>query len=265
MSRIAPAFILLTITGILILGPLVVRIDPMTTDADHQLQPPDSHHLLGTDLLGRDVLSRAIHGGGMTLSVAFAAALFAACAGLPLGWFAGLKLPVMSHALMILINAFLAIPGLVISLVVLTLLGRGSWPMIVALAVSQVAPFAFVVRSAVRSIQSAGFVEAGISMGATRLRIFRDHILPNIAPAVLAYSGVVFSYVLINGAALSFLGVGNEPGVPDWGVMLAEGRAAFRSAPWISLAPGIAITLTVWAVNRIADDVGARNQGASVV
>jgi ABC-type dipeptide/oligopeptide/nickel transport system permease subunit len=81
----------------------------------------------------------------------------------------------------------------------------------------------------------------------------RNHILPNIGMTMLAYAGVVFSYSILNGAALTFLGLGGEPGTPDWGVMLAEGRMAFRVAPWIGLVPGVAITATVWAVNRLAD------------
>jgi ABC-type dipeptide/oligopeptide/nickel transport system permease subunit len=113
-------------------------------------------------------------------------------------------------------------------------------------------------RNAVLTIRSETYVDAAVALGANSLYILWQHILPNIRPALLAYSGVVFSYTLLNSAALSFLGVGNEPGTPDWGVILAEGRAAFRTAPWIGIAPGVAITLLVWAVNDLADRVGAR-------
>ncbi len=130
--------------------------------------------------------------------------------------------------------------------------------MVVAMGVSQAAPLAYVTRSAIRLAREMGFVDAAISLGASPAYVLIHHVLPGTLPTVLAYLGVIFSYVLLNGAALSFLGLGNEPGTPDWGVMLAEGRAAFRTAPWIGLAPGMAITLVVWSVNTLVDELSSR-------
>ncbi len=255
--RSVSGLVLLIIVGLVLIGPVFVHVDPLRTNTEAQLQPPNSQYLFGTDLLGRDVFNRTLHGGRMTLFVAAISTLLAAAIGIPVGGAAGMWPERIGSLLMIGINALLAIPGLIVALVVVTLLGRGSLPLIVALGIAQIAPFAYMTRTTVLSIRSETYVEAAHSLGATSFRILWQHLLPNTWPALLAYGAVVFSFMLLNGAALSFLGVGNEPAVPDWGVMLAEGRAAFRTAPWIGIAPGVAITLLVWAVNDVADRIGA--------
>jgi peptide/nickel transport system permease protein len=166
------------------------------------------------------------------------------------GTFAG-----VDHLVAVLINAVLAFPGLLLALLIMTLLGQGAVPLALATGITQIAPYARVTRSAVISIRSLGYVDAARGLGATRLRLVVAHILPNILTTILAYTGVIFAYAILNSAALSFLGLGGEPGVPDWGVMLYEGRQAFRSAPWIAAAPGLAITLTVILVNRAVDRI----------
>jgi len=244
--------ILVVIFGIIVLGPLFITTDPLTTNPEIQLQPPDGQHPLGTDLLGRDVLSRVVHGGRQSLIVATLATLWSAGAGLIVGGVTGLSRYDFD---LLVINATLAVPSLVIALVILTLLGRGTGPLVIALGFSQIAPFAFVTRSAVRLALAEGYVEAAYSLGASRFYVLTHHIFSRVLPTLVAYTGVVFSYTLLNGAALSFLGIGHEPGIPDWGTMLAEGRANFRTAPWIGLAPGVAITLIIWSVNEMADQL----------
>jgi ABC-type dipeptide/oligopeptide/nickel transport system permease subunit len=257
MIRIA-VFVLFLIVALTMIAPWLSPMDPMLTNTAGQLLPPNHDHLLGTDLLGRDVLSRVLYGGRQTLINASLATGIAVSAGVTLGLLARTG-QLVDRAVVWLINALLAIPGLVLALVIITLLGRGNIPLAVAVGLSQVAPFGFVVRFAGRTIQSRVYVEAARSFGATQTWINLYHILPNIRPAILAYSGVIFSYCILNVAALSFLGLGGEPGTPDWGTMLADGRIAFRSAPWISIAPGIVISLTVWAVNTLADGVANRH------
>lgn len=247
-----PLLILLGVVLLVVFAPVVVSADPMQTSGV-QLQPPGGDHLLGTDLLGRDVLSRALYGGRRTLIIATLATVFAVVPGTLLGLIAGTLRGKLDVIIVTLLNALLAFPALVLALVVLTLLGAGILPLAVATGMAQVASYGRVTRSAVIAVRSAGYVEAAHALGATRLQIMANHILPNIEMTLLAYAGVVFSYGILNGAALTFLGLGGEPGTPDWGVMLAEGRTAFRVAPWIGLVPGLAITATVWAVNRLAD------------
>jgi peptide/nickel transport system permease protein len=137
--------------------------------------------------------------------------------------------------------------------VILTLLGRGIVPLSLAVGIALIASHARLTRSAVIQVRSMAYIEAAQAVGASRWHILRAYILPNIQPTLLAYTAVIFSYSILNGAALSFLGLGSEPGVPDWGAMLYENRATLLTAPWASLAPGVAITLTVLAANALAD------------
>jgi peptide/nickel transport system permease protein len=236
-----------------LLVPKLAPYDPMQTDPANQLAPPSRVHLLGTDLLGRDVLSRALDGGQHTLLIAALATGIAVIPGVLLGLLALSR--AVDRAVTVLTNAVLAFPGLLLALLVLTLVGQGAVALALATGVTQIAPCARVIRAAVISLRSSGYVEAARSLGANNLRLIATHILPNILPTVLAYTGVIFAYTILNSAALSFLGLGGQPGIPDWGVMLYEGRQAFRVAPWIAFAPGLAITLTVMLVNRAADHV----------
>lgn len=249
------ALLLLSLVVIVLIGPLLLPIDPLRTEPEAPLQPPSHEHLFGTDLLGRDVFSRVLHGGRITLSIASLSTALALVTGTLVGGAAGIWPNHVGRAVTIGLSALLAIPGLITALVVVTLIGRGGLSLVLALAVTQMAPVAYMTRTAMVSVRSETYIEAAIGLGAPSLHNLWEHILPNIQPVLLAYTGVVFSYTLLNGAALSFLGVGNEPGIPDWGVMLAEGRASFRTAPWVSIAPGIAITLLVWAVNDLADHI----------
>jgi peptide/nickel transport system permease protein len=251
------------ILGLVILivafAPLITSTDPMKTNPQIQFRPPSRENLLGTDSLGRDVLSRLLYGGRQTLSTAATALVIALVPGVVLGLVAGSEQGWLDQIIIVFINVLLSIPGLMIALLILTLLGRGILPLAVAIGISQIAPCASVVRSAVMAIRSSTYIAAGYGLGANRWYILIRYILPNIQSTLWAYAGVIFSYSILNSAALSFLGLGSELGVPEWGRMLAEGRAALHLAPWIGLAPGLAITLTVWAVNRIADEVGGQN------
>ncbi|MEP7293213.1 MAG: ABC transporter permease [Chloroflexota bacterium] len=246
----APLFLLVFVVALL-LAPLIAPADPLHTDAAHQFQPPGAAHLLGSDLLGRDVLSRALYGGQHTLLIAALATAIAVVPGVLLGLLGAFGWA--SRLTAILINALLAFPGLLLALMILTLAGQGALPLALATGFTQIAPCARVTRAAVLGVRSLGYVEAARSLGAGRGRMIFAHILPNILTTLLAYSAVIFAYAILNSAALSFLGLGGEPAVPDWGVMLSEGRQAFRVAPWIAAVPGVMITLTIMLVNRAAD------------
>jgi peptide/nickel transport system permease protein len=240
---------------VVIVGPLVLEADPMQTDPAAQLQAPGPVHLFGTDLLGRDVLSRTVHGGWQTLVTAALATVLVVILGLPLGSLSATGWRLVDHLTLGLINALLSLPSLLIALVVITLLGRGQGSVVIALGLSQAAPFAYTTRSAILAVRPAAYIEAATNLGARPAHVLLQHVLPNTQATLAAYTVVIFSYSLLNGAALGFLGLTGDLGAPEWGIMLAEGRAAFRSAPWISAAPGILISATVWAVNDLADQL----------
>lgn len=264
MSVSRPTIICGLVLIALWLAPLFSPYDPLLTNTPIQLQPPDAAHWLGTDSLGRDVLSRVLHGGQQTLLMAAGSTLLALFFGVMIGLLAGLWGGCLDALLVWMANALLALPGLILALIILTLLGRGIAPLIVAVGVSQVAPVAFMVRAAVRNVRHRDYVAVAVSLGATRFDLLRRHIWPNVWGNILAYAAVTFAYCVLNGAALSFLGLGAEPSLPEWGAMLAEGRQVFRVAPWVGIGPGVAIAFTVWGVNRLADSLTRNQQGSAL-
>ena len=243
---------LILIIGVLF-APLLAPRDPMTTSSADALQPPSADYLFGTDFLGRDVLSRVLYGGQRTLVIAALATAVAVIPGALLGLLAGSAGRRVDDVLSAVMNALLAFPGLVLALVVVTLLGTGPWSVAAATGVALVAGFARVTRAVVLRARSSAYVEASRALGAGSLRLALRHVLPNVLPTLLAYAGVTFAYSVLNGAALSFLGLSGALGIPDWGAMLYDARVTFRAAPWVSLGPGIGITLIVYTVNRLAD------------
>ena len=250
VRRFAPPLVLI---AVILLAPLFAPRDPMTTSSADTLQPPSAAYPFGTDALGRDVLSRVLYGGQRTLIIAAAATAVAVVPGLLLGLLAGSAGRRVDDVLSAMMNALLAFPGLLLALVVVTLLGAGPWSVAVATGVALVAGFARITRAVVLRTRSAAYVDASRALGAGPLRLALRHVLPNALPTLLAYAGVTFAYSVINGAALSFLGLSGALGIPDWGAMLYDARVTFRAAPWASFGPGLGITLIVYLVNRLAD------------
>lgn len=249
--------IFLTLVVLLVCAaPLLTRHDPSATDAAAQLLSPSSTHLFGTDYLGRDVFSRTLWGGQRTLLVALIATCIATIPGAVIGIMAGTSR--LAQLLTLLLNALLALPSLLLALVILTLLDKNWLTLAIAVGLAQFPAMARVARSAAQAVYTAAFVEAAQAQGATYWHILRRHIFPNSRATLLTYAGVTFSYAILNGAALSLLGLGGDPGAPDWGIMLADGRASFRLAPWVALAPGMAITLVILSLNRLIDHYNAR-------
>jgi ABC-type dipeptide/oligopeptide/nickel transport system permease subunit len=247
---------------IALLAPFLTRQDPMHANENAQLQPPNTEHLLGTDLLGRDVMTRLLYGGRRTMLTAAIATILAAIIGAALGIGSAIANAIGDQIISAGINIFLAFPTILIALIILTIWNVGPLQVAIAAGFSQIGAFARVSRTTAHQVRSQLFVESGYAIGATRWHIVRFYILPNAQATLFAYTAVTFCYCLLNSATLNFLGLGGEPGVADWGVMLAEGRAAFLQAPWISFAPGLAITLLVSAIISLVNQVNANNYSA---
>lgn len=251
-AAVLPVVTLLSIMLVTVCAPLLATHNPRAAVADQQLQAPSRDHWLGTDLLGRDVYSRTLHGGRRTLGLALLAAAIALGPGLLVGLVAGYAGRALDVLLMTGIDALLAFPNLLLALLLVAVLGRGLGEIALAVGVAGAAPVARVVRALTLEARTRGYVQAARSLGARPAGILWRHVVPTVRPAVVAFAGVTFSWALLNGAALVFLGYGGDVGAPDWGVMLAEGRQSFRTAPWVAAAPGALLSLTVWAVNRLA-------------
>jgi peptide/nickel transport system permease protein len=248
------ALIILLGIGILtLLAPILAPYGPLALSGEPPYMQPSAAHLLGTDSLGRDVLSRTLWGGRQTLSTALLGSVIAILPGLVIGSIAGFSGGWPDRLLMAGMDILLAFPNLLLALALITLLGSGSGQVALAVGLAGLPAFARLIRTTVLETRNAPYIDAAQAIGASSLRVMIYHVLPNIRSAISSYAVVSFSWVLLNGAALAFLGFSGDPGQPDWGVMLNEGRAAFRVAPWIAIPPGLAITLTVYAANRLAD------------
>jgi peptide/nickel transport system permease protein len=254
-----PAIVILSAIILLaVFAPLLASTDPMLTNPAGQLLPPSANHLLGTDYLGRDVFSRTLYGTRRTLLLTTLATLIAIISGTGIGILAGAGSKQVDQIVTVLLDVLLALPPLVLALVILTLTGQGAGTLVAAVGLAQMPHAARVVRAGVMQIRASEYVEAARAMGASPLEIAWRHIFLNLRPLILTYAGVLFSYCLFNSAALSLLGLGGEPGVPDLGIMLADGRTSFRAAPWVALAPGLTITLTILCLNTLIDRYNAR-------
>ncbi len=239
-----------------VLAPYLAPTGPMATDPSRALLPPGPGIWLGTDFLGRDVLVRLLWGGRWTLWMGVEALALAVGLGLPLGLAAGGTGGLRDMVLMRLVDAWLAFPGLLLAMAVVAILGPGLSSVAVAVGLAAAAPYARVARATAREIRAQPYIDAARAVGASPWRVILRHILPNAAPALVAFAATQLGWVLLNGAALNFLGLGVPPGTPEWGAMLAEGRAYLRDAPWAALAPGFALTLTVLAANVLGDWLG---------
>lgn len=249
------SLVLMTLFVVLIFwSPLVAPYDPLQTKTA-VLSAPSGEHLLGTDSLGRDVLSRLLHGGHHTVTVSLLSLAAAVGVGIALGVCAASN-RLTSVVINIIIDSLLAFPSLLGALLLLTLLGRGTVPLAAAAGLPFVATYARFVCGVLLVAQKQPHVEAAIALGASALRITLRHVLLNVVPELTGYAAVIFAYCLSASAALSFLGFSAEPGIPDWGVMLQEGRRAMFAAPWVWLPAAIMLTSLVVMANRIG--VGTR-------
>jgi peptide/nickel transport system permease protein len=222
--------------------------DPITGVPADKLLPPDGAHWFGTDHLGRDLFARTVHGTSLSVRAALLAIGVALVAGSGIGLVAGFVGGPVDDALMRATDVLLAIPGLLLSLAVVTALGFGTVKVAMAVGIASVATFARVMRSQVLRVRHATYVEAARLAGSSRTAVLLRHVLPNAAGPVLALAAVELGAVILAVSALSFLGYGATPPTPEWGSLVAEGRDYLAVAWWYSTLPGLVIALFVLAV-----------------
>jgi len=238
-----------------LLAPWLAPYPPNEISLGEQLQGPSLAHPLGTDFFGRDLLSRLLFGARATLGVAALAVSIAVIAGMAVGLAAGWSRGWLGQGWVALIDLLLAFPALLLALLVVALLGAGLSTLAIAVGIAGIPAYARVVRSIGLSTRSASYVDAARAMGASTVHILRRHLWPNaIAPAI-ALATVDVGRVILYVAALGFLGLGAAPPQAEWGLMLYEGRQYLATAPWASMAPGLAIALTVVAVTLLGDAI----------
>lgn len=252
---------LMVMVGMALFGELLAPYDPMTIYPDAIAQTPNHAHPLGTDGLGRDLFSRLLAGAGRTLGVTFGATILAMSLGALLGICAPMLGRFGDSTLLLIINSLLALPSLLMALMMLTVLGRSEASLIMAVGIGQIGMVAQVLRGATWRILAEEYIVGARALGAGWLRIALVHVRLGIAPTLWAQMGVIFCYCLFNSTALNFLGVGVGIGVPEWGIILAEGREVFRTAPHVALFSGLLLMSVVIATTTLMqDDYGISNR-----
>jgi peptide/nickel transport system permease protein len=249
-------------TGIVILAVIVLGTvtaawlspyDPLRVDPSHQFQTPGLVHPWGTDLFGRDVLSRVLHGGRISLVTGAVAVLIACIPGTVLGLLAGYFGRGVDAVIMRSMDVMLSFPGILLALVVVATLGPGLGHVMVAVGIAGIPNYTRLVRGSVLVLRKALFVRAARVAGCSDWRIVVRHILPNVLGSVVVLTTVDVAWAILNASSLSFLGLGVQQPTPEWGAMLNEGRGYLYQAPWIAMGPGLMLMLTILAINLLGD------------
>jgi len=231
----------------------ITPYDPIEQDWKSVQKPPSRTHLLGTDELGRDLLSRIIHGARISMIIGLISVsiglFFGTTIGLVAGYFGGWP----DSVLMRLMDIMLAIPYVLLAIAIVAILGPGLWNTMIAIGIVTIPQFARIVRSSVLETKATDYVEAARALGASHLRIMLRHILINALSPLIVQSTLTIASAILNAAALGFLGLGAQPPTPEWGVMLSDGRLLLLVSPWIVTFPGIAIMLSVLGFNVFGD------------
>lgn len=244
---------LLFVVLIGILAPLIAPHDPEKPYYEALLQGPSKEFLLGTDAIGRDLLSRLIFGIRTTLVAASLAVLITFTIGTLIGLVSAYIGGMIDNILMRIMDVLLALPSIVLALAIVAVLGPSLINAMIAVGIASIPGFARLIRGAALTIKSSGFVEASRSIGSSHTWILRRQFLPNIAGVLLVYTTLFIGVAILDTAALSFIGLGAQPPTPEWGTMLAEGKNYIYQAWWLATFPGIAITAVVFAVNFLGD------------
>ncbi len=245
--------VLVALVTLAAFSPLVAPYDPLAMGTGPGLNAPERTHLFGTDLFGRDVLSRVIYGGRISLAVAFAAVLFSSLIGVTLGLVAGYYGKWLDMVVMRAMDMLLAFPGIFLALAIVALLGPGLNNAVLAVGISAIPTYTRTVRGCVLSAKENLYVDAARAVGVPDGRIMLRHVLPNVFAPVIILMTLGVAWAILNICALSFLGLGSQPPTPEWGTMLFESRGFLREAWWATTFPGLAIMVTVMSVNRLGD------------
>jgi glutathione transport system permease protein len=249
----AGAVLLVVLAVVAIAAPAIAPYGPAEQDYDHVLEGFSISHPFGTDNFGRDIFSRVLYGARISLAVG----VLGVCLGLVMGGTVGL---VAGHwggwlddTLMRLLDLLLAFPQLLLAIMVITVLGVGDTNVIVAIGIFSLPVFARVVRGQILSLKQLDFTLAARALGAGDARILLAHLLPNTLATILVIASLRLGTAILTVATLSFLGLGIRPPAPEWGTMLTDGRQFLQIAPHVAVFPGLAIVVTVLAVNLLGD------------
>jgi len=234
-------------------APRISPYDPYEVDFLKQLAAPSQEHLLGTDLYGRDILSRILWGGRTTLVVGLISVAIGASFGIVLGLVSGYYGRFVDALIMRLVDVLLSFPRILLALTIVGMLGPGLFNVMLAVGIASITGYARLVRGTVLSAKQHTYVEAARVVGCRDARILSRHLLPNLVGPVIVLATLDVAAAILAASALSFLGLGVQPPTAEWGYMLNEGRSYLRAAPWTTFFPGLAIMISVLAINMLGD------------
>ena len=237
-----------------IFAPLITPHDPYKIDITNNLSKPSANHWLGTDYIGRDLLSRIIYGSRISLVISSLSVLFGTAIGVPLGILAAM-VKKTETVIMRMMDAMLCFPGIITALAVIAILGSGLVNLIIAIAIYQVPQFARLAYGLTLTIKEKDFVMSAVSTGARQQRIITQHILPNILAPIVIQMSLLIPGAILTTAGLSFIGLGVNPPTAEWGSMLQESIKWFRLAPHTMVFPGISLMLVAFGFNTLGDGV----------
>ena len=247
------SIILLLFLLMAIFAPVLAPYDPFYMDSSAPLAPLSAAHLLGTDNMGRDILSRIFYGARISLRVSLVSVTIATVAGVFLGVAAGYFGKLTDGVISRILEIMFAFPEVLLALLIMSILGPSLNNIMIAIGIVYTPIFARITRGAVLSVKDSLYVEAARSIGVKDSTIIVRHILPNILSPILVQVTLSLAFAILSEAALSFLGIGVEPDVPSWGIMLNNGKAWIEIAWWVGVFPGIAIALAVLGFNVLGD------------
>lgn len=236
-----------------IAAPILPIPDPVHQDLPNRLKPPSYENLFGTDNYGRDVLSRVIWGGRVSLLVGIISVLIGSVIGIAMGIIAGYVGKYVDVIIMRITDILLSFPALLLALAICAALGSSIWNVIIAISIVTVPRFSRVVRGSTLSIKEVEFVQAAKALGQNHFKIIVRHILPNVLSPILVLATLWIPAAIITEASLSFLGLGVMPPTPTWGNIISDGKSFLQDAPWISIFSGICIVVVVMAFNFVGD------------
>jgi peptide/nickel transport system permease protein len=252
-GAVAGAFVLAAIVLLAVFAPIVAPYDPIAQDSQAIRASPSREHLFGADTFGRDVFTRVLYGGRQSLPVGLVAVGIAAIIGVTFGLIAGYRGGYIDSLIMRATDMMLAFPGILLAMTIVAILGTSLFNLMLAVGIASIPEYTRVVRGSVLSAREMEYVTAARVSGARDRAVMLRHILPNVLPPIIVLATLGIAGAIILGSTLSFLGLGIQPPTAEWGNMLSDGRSMMRHFWWVSFFPGLAIMLTVLAINLLGD------------
>lgn len=257
LGAVAGLVILTVLVVMSVLGPIIVPEDPIKTNLNRALEPPGVGGLLGRDELGRDILSRIVHGAPVSLGIGIFSVMIGASVGVVLGLISGYFGDKTDTVIQRVADVLLSFPSILLALSLVAALGVGLVNVVIAVGVSTIPVYIKLVRGQVLAIKNEDFVKAARLLGLNSAQVMLKHIMPNVLPVIVVQSTYYIGFTILVASGLGFLGLGVQPPTPEWGAMLGGGRTYIFSAPHILIFPGIMIFVTILAFNMVGDGLRA--------